>query len=155
MSSAAKSVCRPERISAASSISSDASWLQVAAKHLQGVLSRWPKDTLRPDCQLQDVLARRLDKTTGAAQGNVDLKQTNALYSLLEDRYKNKVNLFSRLNILIWRTDTLQYRAPTKIFEPQSNPTYYNELIKELEEAPNRSFLQRIAKRLSGMIRLT
>ncbi|GAB1316973.1 Cytochrome B pre-mRNA-processing protein 6 [Madurella fahalii] len=115
----------------------------VAARHFQGVLNRWPKDPLRPECQLQDVLAKRLEKgalapaAKGAAQGQADLKQTNALYSLLEDRYKTK------------------YRAATKIFEPESNPAYYNELIKELEEAPNRSFLGRIAKRLSGMIRLT
>ncbi|KXX81285.1 Cytochrome B pre-mRNA-processing protein 6 [Madurella mycetomatis] len=115
----------------------------VAAKHLQGVLHRWPKDPLRPNCQLQDVLARRLGKgaltpaVRGTGQGQADLKQTNALYSLLEDRYKNK------------------YRAAAKMFEPESNPAYYKELIKELEEAPNRSFFGRIAKRLSGMIRLT
>jgi cytochrome b pre-mRNA-processing protein 6 len=39
------------------------------------------------------------------------------------------------------------------MFEPKSNPTYYQDLVKELEEAPNRSWLGRIAKRLSGMIR--
>jgi cytochrome b pre-mRNA-processing protein 6 len=39
------------------------------------------------------------------------------------------------------------------MFEPKSNPTYYKDLVKELEEAPNRSWLGRIAKRLSGMVR--
>ena len=38
--------------------------------------------------------------------------------------------------------------------EPQSNPTYYIELMKELEEAPTRTFLQWVGKRLGGMIRL-
>ncbi|KAK4113171.1 hypothetical protein N656DRAFT_844731 [Canariomyces notabilis] len=113
-----------------------------AAKHFQGVLSRWPKDPLRPTCQLQDVLAKRLEKgalapsTKWSTQDHADLKQVNALYSLLEDRYKNK------------------FRAPTKLFEPQSNPTYYKDLVKELEEAPKRSFWGRLAKRLGGMIRL-
>jgi cytochrome b pre-mRNA-processing protein 6 len=52
------------------------------------------------------------------------------------------------------QTDSLQFRAPTKLFEPQSNPTYYKDLVKELEEAPKRSFWGRLAKRLGGMIRL-
>ena len=41
------------------------------------------------------------------------------------------------------------------MFEPQSNPTYYKDLVKELEEAPHRSFLGRMAKRLSGIVRFT
>lgn len=71
--------------------------IQAAANHFRGALTRWPKDTLRPDCQLQDVLAKRLQKgplapvTAGATQEQADLKQANALYSLLQDRYKNKV----------------------------------------------------------------
>jgi cytochrome b pre-mRNA-processing protein 6 len=70
---------------------------QVAAKHFQGALQRWPKDVLRPECQLQDVLAKRLAQgslapvTRGATQEQADLKQANALYSLLEDRFKTKV----------------------------------------------------------------
>ncbi|KAL2140502.1 hypothetical protein VTI28DRAFT_3745 [Corynascus sepedonium] len=114
-----------------------------AANHFRGALTRWPKDTLRPDCQLQDVLAKRLQKgplapvTAGATQEQADLKQANALYSLLQDRYKNK------------------YRSPEKLFEPRSNPTYYKDLLKELEEAPHRSWLGRLTKRLSGMIRFT
>ncbi|KAH6649492.1 hypothetical protein F5144DRAFT_616644 [Chaetomium tenue] len=118
-----------------------------AANHFRGALARWPKDPLRPECQLQDVLAKRLEKgklapvTAGAKQEQADVKQANALYSLLEDRYKNKANL-------------AQYRPAAKIFEPQSNPTYYKDLVKELEEAPTRSWLQRLGKRLSGIVRM-
>ncbi|KAG7284426.1 hypothetical protein NEMBOFW57_010799 [Staphylotrichum longicolle] len=114
-----------------------------AANYFRGALTRWPKSILRPEIQLQDVLAKRLEKGPlapakgGMTQEQADLKQANALYSLLEDRYKNK------------------YRPSPKIFEPKSNPTYYNDLLKELEEAPNRSLLGRMAKRLSGMIRFT
>lgn len=70
---------------------------QVAANHFRAALTRWPKDPLRPECQLQDVLAKRLEKgnlapaTAGATQEQADLKQANALQSLVEDRYKNKV----------------------------------------------------------------
>ncbi|KAL2023274.1 hypothetical protein VTK56DRAFT_3012 [Thermocarpiscus australiensis] len=116
---------------------------RIAARHFQGALLRWPKDPLRPECQLQDVLAKRLEKgqlapsAKGVTQEQADLKQANALYSLLEDRYKNK------------------YRAAPQLFEPKSNPTYYKDLVKELEEAPNRTWLGRLAKRLSGIIRLS
>ena len=134
--------------------------MQVAAKHFQGALQRWPKDPLRPECQLQDVLAKRLAKgslapaTKGATQEQADLKQANALYSLLEDRYKTKVGGLSSGS---WENDadSRQYRADARIFAPKSNPTYYNDVVKELEEAPNRTFMGRMAKRISGMIRLT
>ena len=63
-------------------------------------MNRWPQDKLRPDCQLQDVLAKRLEKgalapaLNGATQAQADLKQANAIYSLIENRYKNKVGAF-------------------------------------------------------------
>ncbi|KAK3902847.1 hypothetical protein C8A05DRAFT_43800 [Staphylotrichum tortipilum] len=112
-----------------------------AAAHFRGALTRWPKDPLRPDCQLQDVLAKRLDKgvlaprVTSGSQDNAELRQANALISLLENRYRNK---FPTADIIL---------------RPKSNPEYYQNLVKELEEAPTRTWLSRISKRLSGMIR--
>jgi cytochrome b pre-mRNA-processing protein 6 len=47
----------------------------------------------------------------------------------------------------------LQYKITGSLLEPRSNPTHYTDLVKELEEAPNRTFFGRIAKRLGGMIR--
>ncbi|KAH6614483.1 hypothetical protein B0J18DRAFT_460218 [Chaetomium sp. MPI-SDFR-AT-0129] len=117
----------------------------VISNHAHAALRRWPKDPLRPDCQLQDALAKRVDRPTGFAppatgattQEQADLKQINALYSLLEDRYKT------------------MYRAPESIMKPKSNPDYYQDLVKELEEAPNRTFLQRMGKKFGGMLRFT
>jgi len=40
------------------------------------------------------------------------------------------------------------------MLEPNSQPTYFKDLVREIEEAPNRSWFERIGKRLSGMIRL-
>jgi cytochrome b pre-mRNA-processing protein 6 len=37
--------------------------------------------------------------------------------------------------------------------QPKSNPNHYTDLLKELEEAPNRSWLGRIGKKLGGLIR--
>ncbi|KAL1835208.1 hypothetical protein VTK73DRAFT_6011 [Phialemonium thermophilum] len=110
----------------------------VAYQHLQRALARWPRDPLRPDCQLQDVLARRLEKQAaagGAFDEQAELQQANALYTLLENRYKNK------------------YRIQ-KLLAPASKPSYYADLLRELEEAPKRTWLQRLGKRLGGMIRL-
>ncbi len=71
-------------------------------------LSRWPKDNLRPECQFQDAMRRRLEKrflpassqtAPKAAQAvanspldeKLELEQANVLYSLLENRYARKV----------------------------------------------------------------
>jgi hypothetical protein len=35
---------------------------QVAYQHYIRALARWPKDNLRPDCQFQDAMRRRLDR---------------------------------------------------------------------------------------------
>ncbi|KAK3936808.1 hypothetical protein QBC46DRAFT_394121 [Diplogelasinospora grovesii] len=119
----------------------------LAFKQFQRALERWPKDPLRPECQLQDVLARRLEKGTlappstaslsGAPKEEAELKQVNALYTLLEDRYKVK------------------YRINGQLLEPRSNPSYYTDLVAELEEAPKRTWFGRMAKRLGGLIRFS
>jgi len=112
----------------------------VAFKHYQRAIARWPKDPLRPEAQFRDVLAKRVTekfahgKPVNEAQ---ELKQVNALYSLLDNRYKRKYEIYGTL------------------LEPQSNPTYYADLITELEEAPKRSWLGRVGKRLGGMVRFS
>ncbi|KAM7218053.1 hypothetical protein V8F06_006588 [Rhypophila decipiens] len=119
-----------------------------AHRLFQKALERWPKDPLRPECQLQNVLAKRLQaghslvppyeaSLTGAAREQAELKQANALYGLLENRYLNSYKL-----------------KHNRIMEPKSNPTYYKDLVKELEEAPNRTWLGRIANRIKGLVRL-
>ncbi|KAJ8119557.1 hypothetical protein O1611_g10586 [Lasiodiplodia mahajangana] len=40
------------------------------------------------------------------------------------------------------------------LLKPKSNPTYFTDLLKELEEAPNRSFLERLMVRMKGLVRL-
>ena len=37
---------------------------------------------------------------------------------------------------------------------PKSNPTYYEDLLKELEEGPRRSWFNRMMLRISGLVRL-
>nr|CDP29859.1 Putative protein of unknown function [Podospora anserina S mat+] len=121
--------------------------LQSTARLFQTALQRWPKDPLRPGCQLQDALAKRLTKgplaptlIKGLSQEQADLRQTNALFSLTENRYKNK--------------ERSQYRVPESFLKPKFNPNYYSDILKELNEAPTRSYFQRVAKRVQGMFRL-
>lgn len=95
----------------------------------------------------------------GALGDEAELKQANAAYSLLEDRYKNKVRRVTWpycqiLSVELVADNTLQYRILGQLMEPKSNPTYYADLITELEEAPTRTWYQRLGKRLGGMIRL-
>lgn len=88
--------------------------LQAAYKHYVRALSRWPKDALRPERQLQEVIGHRVNRrylpaaalAARTTEGGKDapketplkpttekdeLEQANALYSLLENRYSRKV----------------------------------------------------------------
>ncbi|EGS19496.1 uncharacterized protein CTHT_0049640 [Thermochaetoides thermophila DSM 1495] len=98
-------------------------------KHFQSLLTRWPVDSLRPDCQLQNVLAKRLG--------------TGKLAPTVPKTFKSQEN-----------ADLVQFRPRPDLLEPKSNPTYYKDVLKEIEEAPHRTWWQRIAKRITGMIRL-
>ncbi|RYP71144.1 hypothetical protein DL769_004755 [Monosporascus sp. CRB-8-3] len=109
-----------------------------AQRHTLRALSQWPKDPVRPQVQFQDVLRRRFEQPTpGAALSEEEqLRQANALYSLLDNRYKKK------------------YPITGSMLKPKSNPTYYSDLLKELEEGPRRSWLDRMLLRVKGLVRL-
>ncbi|KAI1463526.1 uncharacterized protein F4812DRAFT_463625 [Daldinia caldariorum] len=58
-----------------------------AQRHILRALDQWPKDPLRPQVQFQDVLRKRFERPSGLSEQD-QLKQANALYSLLHNRYK-------------------------------------------------------------------
>jgi hypothetical protein len=60
----------------------------------------------------------------------------NALYSLLDNRYQK------------------EFPLPPSLRRPASNPEYYDNLLREFEEAPNRSWAGRVMKRVTGSLRL-
>jgi len=39
--------------------------------------------------------------------------------------------------------------------KPQSNPSYYDDVVREIEEVQTRSWLGDMKKRLSGLVRLS
>lgn len=104
---------------------------QALQKQYRAAIARWPKDDLRPDVQLPDVLtkhladrlagrslARPILRPSGSGSSPVDtapaaaapladssaaptsdlqqLRQINALFSLLDDRYKKAVSWCGR-----------------------------------------------------------
>lgn len=42
----------------------------------------------------------------------------------------------------------------SSLLKPKSNPAHYTELVKELDEAPSRTFLQKLLLRAKGVVRL-
>lgn len=87
--------------------------------------------------QFQNVLRKRIEANSSLAPSDEDqLRQANALYSLLENRYKKK------------------YAIVGGVLKPKSNPTYFDDLVQELEEAPNRSWFDRMMLRVKGLVRL-
>ncbi|CZS92598.1 hypothetical protein WAI453_006662 [Rhynchosporium graminicola] len=126
----------------------------IAYKHQIRALSRWPIDTLRPDCQFQNVMRKRLERhfpattsqaenTPGAAKAvansaldeRLELEKANVLYALVENRFSRK------------------YPITGSLMTPKSNPNHYTNLIRELDEAPRSSWVERTIKRWKGFLR--
>lgn len=63
------------------------------------------------------------------------MKQVNAVYALLENRFARESPLASRLR------------------HPASDPSYYDNIIAETEQAPNRGMWDKVTNKLKGMIR--
>ncbi|RDA95584.1 hypothetical protein CP533_1240 [Ophiocordyceps camponoti-saundersi (nom. inval.)] len=47
-----------------------------------------------------------------------------------------------------------EYKLRGPMLQPKSQPTYFADLVHEIDEAPKRSWLGRLGKRLAGLIRL-
>lgn len=66
-----------------------------------------------------------------------ELRQANALYNLLNDRFAKESPLHDRLRF------------------PASSPAHYDTILAESERAPQRSFWDKLTNRLKGSIRLS
>ncbi|KYK62159.1 hypothetical protein DCS_03306 [Drechmeria coniospora] len=111
----------------------------VARRVYGDVFSRWPKQDLRPDYQLQDVMRRVVDERYPSfrpAAEPEELLKARALQFLVQDKFRDR------------------YKLKGPMLEPRSQPRYFDDLVREIDEAPNRSWFERLGKRLSGMIRL-
>ncbi|KAL4954622.1 hypothetical protein BDW69DRAFT_183344 [Aspergillus filifer] len=117
-----------------------------SASRLQRIYTHWPKDPIRPaSVSVQTYLQSRISQsltqssqsqTSPAGNGQLSEASVNALASLLDNRYANK------------------YPLSPRIRHPASNPSHYDDLIREFAEAPERDFFGRFFKRLGGLFRL-
>ncbi|KAL1617106.1 hypothetical protein SLS56_011148 [Neofusicoccum ribis] len=105
------------------------------AKHYARITGAWPKDVLRPTVQFQDALKARAAAASSAPEAQ-ELRNVNALYSLLDNRYASK------------------YAVSPALLKPRSNPSYYDELMVELSKAPDRGWFERWANKWKGFLRL-
>ncbi|KAI5289343.1 hypothetical protein KEM54_004039 [Ascosphaera aggregata] len=109
------------------------------AKHLSRLISRWPRDLVRPEAiSVPTYLQSRLKALPNAPE---DVKRfskdnVNALYTLLDNRYQRAFPL----------SNFLRY--------PNSQPNHYDALMEEFREAPNRDFWGRLGKKIRGMFRM-
>ncbi|KAK6445984.1 hypothetical protein FP744_10002233 [Trichoderma asperellum] len=103
------------------------------------VFAKWPKQDLRPDYQFQDVLGKVVDERFKTYKPSIEpeeLLKARALQFLVQNKFRDR------------------YKLKGPMLEPKSQPTYFEDLVREIEEAPKRTWLERLGKRLSGMIRL-
>nr|UBX54561.1 hypothetical protein [Aspergillus sp.] len=128
---------------------------QALQSRISHLLAHWPADPVRPaSVSVHSYLQARLaevDPTKQSQQQHTTAKTTqqpptteglsesslNALSSLLEDRYARRYPLSPRLR------------------RPPSDPDYYDNLIREFEEAPSRDWWGRLGKRVKGLFRFT
>jgi cytochrome b pre-mRNA-processing protein 6 len=132
----------------------------VALKHWARIIQRWPVDKIRPESvSFQTKMQRRIDRilkpslndAATSVKGNdalvtaappiefseqQQLKQANALYSLLENRYSTA------------------YPMPEHFRYPASRKSHYDDLLNELEAAPGRSKFASYLQKLKGRFRL-
>lgn len=93
-----------------------------------------------------------------------ELERVNALYSLLENRYSKTVRIVRGrpcmhlecfCNICRHELTTHQYPVSERMLRPASNPSYYTNLMKELEEAPKRSRFGKWLNSWKGFLRMS
>lgn len=65
-----------------------------------------------------------------------ELRQLNALYALLENRFEK------------------EFATPLQVRHPKTKVSHYDDLVKELDEAPNRSWFTNVWNRIKGSVRM-
>ncbi|KAF2085311.1 hypothetical protein K490DRAFT_67730 [Saccharata proteae CBS 121410] len=104
------------------------------SKHYARLAQLWPKDPLRPTVSFPAALKARSLAAVSEAE---ELRNINALYSLLDNRY------------------TKAYPVSPNLLKPTSNPTYYEDLMVELSKAPERGWFERYVNKWKGFLRFS
>jgi len=77
---------------------------QTIARHYARIIQQWPHDPLRPTVSFTKLLEKRAAnaaaKSGTVTEQQAELRNVNALYSLLDDRYTKKVRMRSNIAAL-------------------------------------------------------
>jgi cytochrome b pre-mRNA-processing protein 6 len=129
--------------------------IQVAVKHWARIIKQWPVDKVRPDyVSFQTIMQKRTKALTSpqksvsdakAGEGVVstseafseqrEMRQVNALYALLENKFSKS------------------YPIPENLRHPRSSPSHYDDVVREMDEAPTRSWAAGLIKKIKGSLR--
>ncbi|KAJ2896878.1 hypothetical protein MKZ38_005131 [Zalerion maritima] len=110
-----------------------------ATRILLATISKLPADPLRPNAQLGPALAARLKQQQASSSPPKEAelrKEAQAINLLVGDRFMRK------------------YPVSDRIWHPPFQPEYFDNIIKDLDEAKSRSWFKHQWIKFRGMIRL-
>lgn len=120
-------------------------------KHWARIIKQWPIDRVRPEhVHFQKIMQTRAQKLSSPVTAAVDVNSKDGSVSEL-----NETRQFNSLYALLENRFDKAYPLPEQVRHPKSNPTHYDDLLKELDEAPTRSWVTSLMNRIKGSIRLT
>lgn len=107
---------------------------QQISQHYSRLLSRWPADRLRPaERHFQRLLQKRIQEAPAGQRD--ESREVNAAYLLLDDALRKR------------------YPLSNSFMHPASKPEHYTALAQELDEAPDRTWLNGWIKRMKNLVR--
>jgi cytochrome b pre-mRNA-processing protein 6 len=103
----------------------------------------------------QEVMQARVNKLQSPAATASNVKSNAALATPVEPFSEEKeMKQISALDALLGNKFENAFPIPPQVRRPRYNATHYDDIVKELEEAPNRSFFTNFWNRLKGSVRL-
>jgi cytochrome b pre-mRNA-processing protein 6 len=103
----------------------------------------------------QKIMLARVKKIQSPAAAASDVKSNAALATPVEPFSEEKeLKQISALDALLGNKFESAFPIPPQVRRPSYHPTHYDDIVKELEEAPNRSFFTNFWNRLKGSVRL-
>jgi cytochrome b pre-mRNA-processing protein 6 len=155
----------------------------VLRRQYAAIIARWPVDPLRPNLSFAETLSARMQQYFGThadADSSLPTQNTgspapdtgrqalkfdaahiqneiNILGNLLEDRFKSTVSgqgLGADEEAMVRLMREIQYPVGENMLRPKGNPEYYEKLMKELDVAPQRNWLQSKLSSWKGWIRM-
>ncbi|KAF3915668.1 hypothetical protein AA313_de0202808 [Arthrobotrys entomopaga] len=126
--------------------------------HYAKLIPQWPKDLIRPHIDFPAFLTRRLESDFGDApppkENDWPVIDDGSKRPLFEYG-KYKAGSDEQWNVLGGLVgNKYQKKYPVKkLLEPGFQPDYYQKLIKEIDDVPNRSWLASYINSWRGFIR--